>query len=124
MDASVLAAKACCEAGRWDDAEHWIGLYSGIPREKPWCFGVDAQLSARRGDLDGALRLAHRAAELAEKRDGLNYVADILVVLAGIQRAAGLDDEADEAVERALALYEHKGNVTSAGRLRSSIVRA
>jgi class 3 adenylate cyclase/tetratricopeptide (TPR) repeat protein len=124
IDASEMAAHVCCAAGRWDDAEHWIGLYRHIAREGAMRPGVEAELAARRGDLDGALALAHRAVELQEQRDPPHALAGMLIVLARVQRAAGQDDEADAAVARAIVLYEQKGDITSAARLRSSLATA
>jgi hypothetical protein len=43
-----------------------------------------------------------------------------LVVLAEVQRAAGLGEEADASIERAVELYEQKGNVAAAAQLRAT----
>jgi tetratricopeptide (TPR) repeat protein len=72
-----------------------------------------AQILARRGDLDDAVRLAGEAVELAAQTDLLWMHGDALVALADVRRAAGSSDQAAEAAERALALYERKGDIVS-----------
>jgi class 3 adenylate cyclase/tetratricopeptide (TPR) repeat protein len=121
IDAAGLAAFYCCAAGRWDDAEHWASLYRHIPGEGAHRLAIEAQLSARRGDLDVALALARRAVEIQRRKDSPEATAGILRALAAIQRAAGENHEADATLERALALYEQKGDVTSASRLREAM---
>ena len=50
--------------------------------------------------------------------------AHVEVALAEVQRAAGNTAEADAAVARALELYEQKGNVAAADRLRAGAANA
>jgi len=42
------------------------------------------------------------------------------LALAEVQRAAGNEAEADQAVERALELYDRKGNIAAAARVRAA----
>jgi hypothetical protein len=55
--------------------------------------------------------------EIAERIDELNAGGLVWTALAEVETAAGRDPEA--ALDRALALYEAKGNVTAASRLRA-----
>ena len=77
---------------------------------------VRAELLARSGDLEEAERLARTAVALAEQTDYSELRGGALVALGRILQAARQIDEASEAVERARALYEEKGNRVSAAR--------
>jgi tetratricopeptide (TPR) repeat protein len=79
---------------------------------------VRAQVLARRNELDEARRLGREAVELAAQTDFLWMHGDALVALAEVLRAAGLPDDAVEAAEQALDLYEAKGDLVSAEKTR------
>ena len=104
--------------GRYDDAERWTRL---------------AESAAGRDDLDAALAwkpvdamllARRRAAREGERRvrevldvapgDALHGTARALLALAEVFRLSGRDAEATEAVAKAAALYEQKGNVVGA----------
>ncbi|HEV8250359.1 MAG TPA: hypothetical protein VGQ15_10340, partial [Gaiellaceae bacterium] len=53
--------------------------------------------------------------------DGVLKQADTLVVLAEVLQAAGRPDESGAAAAEALGLYEAKGNVVAAARVRASL---
>jgi hypothetical protein len=57
----------------------------------------------------------------AERHGAPNDTARVWLALAGAQRAAGLAEEADASVAAALDLYERKGNIAAAARLRAEI---
>ncbi len=100
-------------AARWtlaDDADAQIGLLR-----------VRANLLAQQGDLEEAERLAHEATELAARTDYLNDHADALTDLADVIELAGGREQAATAVEKALALYERKGNLVMAERARERL---
>jgi hypothetical protein len=80
-------------------------------------FAGEARLAAHRGELDAAATLAHRAVEVLRGTDLLGLRAKIWLALAEVQRAAGASTHT--AVASALALYEQKGNVADAERLRT-----
>jgi class 3 adenylate cyclase/tetratricopeptide (TPR) repeat protein len=77
-----------------------------------------AQILARRGEVGAALSLAREAVELAAETDFLWMHGDALVALAEVQHVAASPDESLEAAERALTLYEAKGDLVSAGKTR------
>jgi hypothetical protein len=79
---------------------------------------VRAGLLARRGSFDDAERLATEAVRAVERTDMLDLSGDVLLTLADVLRLAGRPREAAPAAEQALAYYERKGNVVSAGRAR------
>ena len=71
---------------------------------------------ARRGDLEEGERLAREAVALAGETEMLNAQADALIDLAEVLALAGRDATPD--LDRALALYERKGNLVMAERTR------
>ena len=80
--------------------------------------GVRARLLAAGGRAEAAEALAREAVELVERTDLLTHHADALLDLAEVARVAGRR-RARRPPRQALALYERKGNVVSAGRARS-----
>ncbi len=122
IEAATEIARICCDSGRWDEAEEWIGhvrgARKGVDSNR---LAVEARIAAHRGNLGEALDLGRRAVEQAEGVDNLNRRAEAWLALAEAQRAAGRSDEADASVAKALALYEQKGNVTAAARLRPAV---
>ena len=83
---------------------------------------VEARVAAHHGRLANAVSLALRAVERAEAREGeLNFRATIWQSLAEVQRVAGQSAQADAARATALALYERKGNIAAAARLRAAV---
>ncbi len=84
--------------------------------------GVRARCLAVGGDLDEAERLARQAVALAERTDFVNQRADALVDLGIVLGRAGRARDAQAAFAEAVRLYEHKGNVVSAERVRSELV--
>jgi predicted ATPase len=83
--------------------------------------GVRATALARRGGLTEAERLARQAVALAERTDFLNHRAEAQLVLAEVLARSGRPEQATEAREAALDLYELKGNVVAAGHLRAAL---
>ena len=75
------------------------------------------------GDLDGAERLGREAIAIAEQTDLINDRAECWIHLARVLEQAGRHGEAAEAARTALELYERKGNVVSAGRVRARLER-
>jgi tetratricopeptide (TPR) repeat protein len=82
---------------------------------------VRAKLLARRAHLEEAERLAHEAVALAAGTDHLDLRADAIADLAEVLRLAGRPEESAAGLEQAIGLYEQKGNVAAAKRLRGSL---
>jgi len=80
-----------------------------------------SQLAAKRGALEEAEAFAHRANERAERTDDLSLRGGVLTDLAALYELSGRPEEAKAALERALALYEQKGNVVMAERVRNRL---
>jgi hypothetical protein len=81
--------------------------------------GTRAKLLARRGDA-AAVNVAQEGVELVGKTDLVNIAADAHADLAEALRLLGRDDEAAVARDRALELYEAKGNLASAAAMRET----
>jgi DNA-binding SARP family transcriptional activator len=118
-----------CDQGRWDDAAGYLAYGQHVDRAEPvqgkvyslYRFAARGRLAARSGDLSHALHLVRLAVEVADRSSWLNSRARIWVAFAEAHRAAGRFPEADEAVATALALYDQKGNVAAAARLRAAV---
>jgi DNA-binding SARP family transcriptional activator len=126
VNASSRLALLYCDEGRWEDAENCLTPSQGLP-EPTWFrhaavtrLAAQALVTAHHGDHDEATRLAHRAVELCEPTDCLELRPRLWVAFADVQRAVGQMTEADAAVSRALELYEQKGNIAAASRLRAA----
>jgi hypothetical protein len=65
-----------------------------------------------------ALELVRRAVDGVEQTGSPSHRARVSLEAAEVERAAGHTAEADAAVARALELYQVKGNVAAAARLR------
>ena len=83
---------------------------------------ADANIAAQvvwrgvKARLDADPVLAEEAVEVADLTDDLNLRADALVNLAESLRLADAPDQATDALQRAVRLYEQKGNVVGAAR--------
>ncbi|MGH3065886.1 MAG: ATP-binding protein [Gaiellaceae bacterium] len=83
---------------------------------------AEATAFATQGRDAEAVAAALEALELVERTDSLDVNGDVLEVLAELDLAAGRDDLARRRFEKALALYEQKGDVVAAHRVRERYV--
>ena len=81
--------------------------------------GPYAKALAHQGKLDPARRIAHEAIVLARTTDFLNVQAAALADLGETLRLSGDLERAEQVTQRALALYERKGNTAAASALRA-----
>ena len=80
----------------------------------PVLHAVEARLAAHRGSPD-AIAQAKEAVERSERRMGdLTSRAIVSLALAEVERAAGLARQAGDSFERAVELFELKGNIAAA----------
>lgn len=109
---------------RFDDAEALAMIVEGLAAEDD----VDAQALwrsvlgmclARRGDTEQGVRLAAEAVAMRRGTDALVLLAEAIADLAEAMRFTGRDDEVRALRTEALHLYERKGDIVSAGRLRA-----
>jgi tetratricopeptide (TPR) repeat protein len=121
---AALLANVLLRRGETDAAERLASIAqaeaadANIAAQVIWR-GVKAQLEANPS-------LAEEAVAVADRTDDLNLRADALVNLAESLRLAGAPDQAADTLQRAVQLYEQKGNVvgaTRAAKLASAPVR-
>jgi hypothetical protein len=74
---------------------------------------------ARRGELERAETLAQEAAELSDRTEWPNLRGMAQTSLAEVLLSAGQAEKAGLAAERALEIYEAKGNVAGAAQARA-----
>jgi class 3 adenylate cyclase/tetratricopeptide (TPR) repeat protein len=119
-------ARDLCHLGRFDEAERLLEEARAVP---PPGSGVrvpaaaaEALLLAHRGELEQAEALARTAVATAETRtDNVWWQASTHEDLATVLERAGRIDEAREALERSLAIWERKGCLPCAERDRDRI---
>jgi len=85
---------------------------------------VEARSLALAGENDRAIALAREAVDLAAATVDIELHADALVDLAEVLRLAGHEQEEGPPLREALALYERKGDVVLAGRVRERLAAA
>ena len=116
----AMLVRAYAAAGMTDEAEqtareplagqHWAS--------RGLAAAAVARIRAGQGGLDEALPLIEEATQAFGRTDFVSWHADVLVDRAEVMRLAGRPDESAEAARQALELYELKGDVVSAARLR------
>jgi class 3 adenylate cyclase/DNA-binding transcriptional ArsR family regulator len=82
---------------------------------------VTAKVAARDGDLGRALSLAAEAVEWMERSDQLQWIAEIHRGRAEVQLLADRPADARASLQRALELYEAKGDMPDSRRVRQSL---
>jgi DNA-binding SARP family transcriptional activator len=128
MHASATLALLCCDQNRWEEAAEYLSYGEEVDRSPPpygkvYAFkrlSARARLAAHAGSHADAVGLAQAAVPLAAAFGNPNHEALAWLTLGEVERAAGNQAEADDAVERALELYDRKGNVAAATRVRAT----
>ena len=109
--------------GRHDEAAGLLDkaaeLYAGLP----WWKSNRARVLAARGALDEAVALAGEAAAQEAGSDDITAVAQTLVDVSEVLRAAADRPGAEAALTEAIALNEEKGNLVAAERCRERLAR-
>jgi tetratricopeptide (TPR) repeat protein len=95
-----------------------ISMEDDVDAEAMWRSTL-AMVLARHGRPNEALPLAVEAVELRRRSDAVIYLADTLTDFSEVLRFTGRDDEVRAVRNEALRLYEGKGDIVSAGRLRT-----
>jgi ATP/maltotriose-dependent transcriptional regulator MalT len=80
---------------------------------------VHAMILARHGSTDEAIELSVEAIAMRRRSDAIVFLADALTDFSEVLRFTGRDDEVRAVRNEALRIYERKGDVVSAGRIRS-----
>jgi DNA-binding SARP family transcriptional activator/tetratricopeptide (TPR) repeat protein len=120
---AAMLAQAIHAQGRDQEADSFClvsartAAAEDLPTQVMWR-GVRAKILGRQGHAGEAEALAREAVRLSEPTDLLMIRADALVDLAEVHKLRGSAAEADTAARQGLALYEQKGDLVSAGRIR------
>ena len=121
-------AQALYEQRQFEEAERFthisqeLGPLDDYATQVEWR-GTRAKLLALRGELDPAVALAEEAVAMAADTDYLNLQGDALKDLAEVLTLGGRIGDSASRSREALELYELKGNVVSAGRIRAALER-
>jgi ATP/maltotriose-dependent transcriptional regulator MalT len=124
--AAALLAHALCARGEYEQAASALDMSEQLTHPDDRLNRVlipsgRARLLAARGDIEGALALTREALAVAAELDVPETHAEALIALAEVLRRAGRPLEEEDALRRALALYERKGNRPSAARIRAQL---
>ena len=120
---AAVLAEAVYEQGRLDEADRFATVSAEVaaPDDVATQFlwrGVRGKLLARQGRVDEGEALVREAVRLARSTDELISPANALMDLAEVLCLDGRRQEAAEATDEAIRLYEQKGSVVAARRAR------
>ena len=101
-----------------------VAAASAIAVERALGLGVLARVRAGEGDVAGAEEAIREAIEIVERTDFLFDRGTVQLDLAEVMELFGRGAEARAARERALEMFEAKGDLVSAARTRSLLERA
>jgi class 3 adenylate cyclase/tetratricopeptide (TPR) repeat protein len=119
-----LLARVLYTLDRFDEADELavavreMAIEDDLDAQARWR-SVHAMLLARRGEVEGAISLSLEAIEMRRRSDAIVFLADALTEFSEVLRFTGREDEVRAVRTEALGLFERKGDVVSAGRLRS-----
>jgi tetratricopeptide (TPR) repeat protein len=124
--AKARLARELCYLGRFDEAERLLEEARAVPPPgsgvRVSAAAAEALLLAQRGELEQAEALARKAVATAETRtDNVWWQATTHEDLATVLGRAGRIDEAREAFQRSLAIWERKGCLPCAERVREQL---
>ena len=124
--AKAHLARHLCYLARFDEAERLLEEARAIPPRgsgvRVAAAAAEALLLAERGELEQAEALVRTAVATAEtKTDSVWLQASTHEDLATVLERAGRIDEAREALERSLTIWERKGCLPCAARIRAQI---
>ncbi len=123
---AALRADALCGQGRLDDAEactvasETAASPDDVVSQALWRL-ARARILLARGQAGPAESMCRECLDFARRTDFVNLQGDALVALADSLRAEGRLDEARTCLERALTLYDGKGNSVSAATVSSRL---
>ena len=125
---AAMLASALEAQGRHAEAERYVETASSMTADGDIdtqfrLLLIRAQLLLAKGRADDAERLVRDAVALAADTDELDLQAEGQVVLAEALRVEGRPGEAAAALDQALRLYEEKGNLVSAARVRAALAQ-
>ena len=121
-----MLGEALYRQGRYDEAERFAAEAVQLASADDYVSqnrsrGVRAKVLARRGESAEAERLAREAVEIVARTDGYGEHAEALVHQAEVLQLASRPQEAREALEQAVALFERKGATFPAEKTRARL---
>ncbi|HEU0303815.1 MAG TPA: adenylate/guanylate cyclase domain-containing protein [Gaiellaceae bacterium] len=121
---AAFLAEAVYVQGRDDEAAELTGISESLmSRDDVTSYiswrSVRAKVAARRGEGDRGEALAREAVSAASESDWPHVRGGACEALAEVLAATGREKDARKAVKQALALYDAKGSVAAADRLRA-----
>jgi class 3 adenylate cyclase/tetratricopeptide (TPR) repeat protein len=122
----AVLAHVLCDQGRFEEAESFarrsrdMSADDDFASQSEWRT-AQARVLVDRGRIDEALTLVDEALEVAEHTDYIDWQAQGLEVRGTVLQAAGRGDDARAAYEGSLGLFERKGNVVAAARIRKRL---
>jgi len=114
------------EQGRYDEADEYallgkdLGSSEDIATQMMWR-EVHAKVLARRGELEEAEALAREAVDIADQTDFSTEAAEVMASLGEVLAVSGRPEDAVPPLGRALEMYEAKGNLVMAERIREKL---
>jgi len=117
----AFVAQARFALGRYADAAEVaeVAASSAVAVERALGFGVLARVRAREGDATAAERLIDESVAIVERTDFLFDRGTVQLDRAEVMELLGRNEDARIARERALEMFEEKGDIVSAARTRS-----
>jgi len=119
-----LLARVLYVQDRFDEAERLalgvrdMAIEDDLDAQAIWR-SVHGMILARRGDPDEGIRLSLEAIGMRRRSDAIVFLADALNDFSEVLRFTGREHEVRAVRNEALRLYERKGDIVSAGRVRS-----
>jgi tetratricopeptide (TPR) repeat protein len=107
--------------GRHEEAAATLDAAAALYADSPSWKSNRARVLAAQGKIDEAVALADEAAEHDAVGDDITAVAQILVDVSEVRRAAGDGAGAAAALREAIALNEEKGNAVAAQQAREQL---
>jgi predicted ATPase/class 3 adenylate cyclase len=117
---ALLAQGRHDEAGRSAELSAEQAPEDDMHSQSMWR-AVHASVLSARGEPADAERFAREAVEFAERTDDTSTIADAHVVLGRVLALRGNTEAAQAELLRGLELYERKGNVVGADRVRAEL---
>jgi tetratricopeptide (TPR) repeat protein len=115
-----------CALGRFDEADQLTDVSEGAAAGEDVISQIlwrraRAKVLVHRGDVERGEALAREAVALVEPTDALNVKGAAFMDLAKVLQLCGRESDAIPFAERAIALFDQKGNVVSAERARRTL---
>ena len=122
-DVMTILGLAACGQGRYEEATRYIEQSERLESSQVFAtisrYGAGARAFAHLGDLDRGMALAEQGVALAETTETFDLKGLALTAQAEVVELARGPGEAVPILERALDLFERKGNVVSSAHTRA-----